>query len=102
MNPYCVMEVLPNHTYRVERSGQTSVQSEQHLKLYHASPDVVGQASPLPKPNRQPNYWGRTTQPREVEIFIQMRPEQEQFFLLLSIILKLLKLVYYIYKQKLL
>jgi len=25
VGPYCVVEVLPNHTYRVERSGQVSV-----------------------------------------------------------------------------
>jgi len=25
VGPYCVTEVLPNHTYRVERSGQTSL-----------------------------------------------------------------------------
>jgi len=44
---YCVVEMLPNHTYRVERSGQVLAQSEQRLKPYHASPDAVGQAPPL-------------------------------------------------------
>jgi len=61
VGPYCVVEVPPNHTNRVKRSGQVSVQSEQRLKPYHASPDAVGQAPPLLEPNRQPNHRGRTT-----------------------------------------
>jgi len=52
VGPYCVVEVPPNHTYCVERSGQTSVQSEQRLRLYHASLDTVGQASLFLEPNR--------------------------------------------------
>jgi len=32
VGPYCVVEVLPIHTYCVERSGQVSVQNEQRLK----------------------------------------------------------------------
>jgi len=56
---YCVVEVLPHHTYRVERSGQVSVQSEQCLKPYQASPDAVEQAQPLLEPNRQPTLEGQ-------------------------------------------
>jgi len=82
VGPYYVVEVLPNHTYRVERSGQTSVQSKQRLKPYHASPDAVGQALPLLEPNHQPNHRGRTTQPREVEIVIPRDTDQEQAALL--------------------
>jgi len=82
VGPYCVVEVLPNHTYRVERSGQVSVQSEQRLKPYHASPDAVGQAPPLLEPNRQPNHWGRTIRPREVEIVVPRETDQEQAALL--------------------
>jgi len=82
VSPYCVVEVLPNHTYRVERSGQVSVQSEQCLKPYHASPDAMGQAPPLLEPNRQPNHRGRTTQPREVEIIVPRETEQKQAALL--------------------
>jgi len=63
VGPYCVVEVLPNHTYRVERSGQVSVQSKQRLKPYHASPDAVGQAPPLLEPNRQPNHRGGSPNP---------------------------------------
>jgi len=75
VGPYCVVEVLPNHTYRVERSGQVSFQSEQRLKPYHASSDAVGQAPPLVEPNRQPNHRGRVTQPREVEIVVRREAE---------------------------
>jgi len=82
VDPYCVVEVLPNHTYHVERSGQVSVQSKQCLKPYHASPDAVGQAPPLLEPNRQPNQQGRVTQPREVEIVVRGEAEQEQAALL--------------------
>jgi len=76
------VEVLPNHTYRVERSGQASVRSEQRLKPYHASPDAVGQAPPLLEPYRQPNHRGKTTQPREVEIVFPRETDQEQAALL--------------------
>jgi len=82
VGPYCVVEVLPNYTYRVERSGQTSVQSEQRLKPYHASPDAVGQAPPLLERSQQPNHRGRATQPREVEIVVRRVAEQEQAALL--------------------
>jgi len=53
IEPHCVIEVLPNHTYRVERSEQVSVQSKQWLKPYEGSPDAAGQASPLMGPARQ-------------------------------------------------
>jgi len=76
------VEVLLNYTYRVERSGQVSVQSEQRLKPYHVSPDAVGQAPLLLEPNRQPNHRGRTTQPREVEIVVPRETDQEQAALL--------------------
>jgi len=34
VGPYCVIEVMANHTYKVERSGQVSVQNEARLKPY--------------------------------------------------------------------
>jgi len=43
VGPYCVIEVMPNHTYKVERLDQVSNQNEARLKLYRASPDAVGQ-----------------------------------------------------------
>jgi len=55
---YCVIEVIPNHTYKVERSGQVSVQNEARLKPYWASPDAAGQAPPLLEPARRPPMRG--------------------------------------------
>jgi len=45
VGPYAVVEVMPNHTYKLERSGQVSVQNETRLKPYWAA---VGEAPPLP------------------------------------------------------
>jgi len=61
VGPYCVLEVLLNHTYRVERSGQISVPSEQQLKPYYGSPEAAGQALPLLEPARQPITLGKVT-----------------------------------------
>jgi len=71
VGPYCVVEVLPNHTYRVERSGQISVQNEQRLKPYYGSPEAAGQAPPLLRPARQPISRRRRNRPRDCEIFIR-------------------------------
>jgi len=40
VGPYCVIEVLPNHTYRVKRSGQLSIQNEQRAT------QIVGDSHP--------------------------------------------------------
>jgi len=34
VGPYAVVEVMPNHTYKVERSGKVSIQNEARLKPY--------------------------------------------------------------------
>jgi len=47
VGPYAVVEVMPSHTYRLERSGQISVQNEVRLKPYWASPGTAGEAPPL-------------------------------------------------------
>ena len=44
VGPYAVVEVMPNHTSRLERSGQISVQNEARLKPYWASPGAAGEA----------------------------------------------------------
>jgi len=44
VGPYAVVEVMPNHTYRLERSGHVSVQNEVRLKPYWASPGAAGEA----------------------------------------------------------
>jgi len=71
VGPYCMIEVLPNHTYRVERSGQISVQNELWLKPYHGSPETAGQAPPLLEAACQPISRGRRNQPRDWEIFVR-------------------------------
>jgi len=40
VGPYCVIEVMPNHTYKVERSGQVSIQNEARVKPYWVSLDA--------------------------------------------------------------
>jgi len=47
VGPYAVVEVMPNHTYKLERSGQVSVQNEARLKPYWASPGAAGEAPPI-------------------------------------------------------
>jgi len=63
---YCVIEVMPNHTYKVERSGQVSIQNEARLKSYWASPDAAGQAPLLLKPARNPPMRGQGMAYREI------------------------------------
>jgi len=69
--PYCVIEVIPNHTYKMERSGQVSVQNEARLKPYWASPDAAGQAPSLLEPTRRPPMRGRGMAYREIEEILQ-------------------------------
>ena len=47
-----------NHTYLVERQGQSSIQSEARLKPYHACPEKLGQAPATLKPRRGPSIKG--------------------------------------------
>ena len=47
VGPYVVVEAMPNRTYKIERSGQVSIQNEARLKPYWASPDTVGEAPPV-------------------------------------------------------
>jgi len=61
VGPYAVVEVMPNHTYKIERSGQVSIQYEARLKLYWASPDAEGEALPLP-----PRCWSSRGRQRRV------------------------------------
>jgi len=53
VGPYVVVEAMPNHTYKIERSGPESIENEARLKPYWASPDAVGDAPPLLEPRRQ-------------------------------------------------
>jgi len=74
VGPYCVIEAMANHTYKVERFGQVSVQNEARLKPYWASPDAAGQTPPLLEPVRRPPMRGRGLAYRDVE---EVLPEQE-------------------------
>lgn len=76
MGPYRVVKVLPNHTYQVEHSRQISVQSEQRLEPYHASPDAVGQAPPAWSPIAN-SILGESKSTQGVEIFVWRRPEPD-------------------------
>ena len=44
VGPYEVVEAFQNHTYLLERLGQTTVQNERRLKLYRPCTERVGQA----------------------------------------------------------
>jgi len=44
---------MPNYTYKVEHSGQVSIQNVARLKSYWAIPDAAGQASLLLKPTHR-------------------------------------------------
>jgi len=60
---YCVVETLPNHTYKIEHFGQISVHNEVCSKPDWASPDAVGQALiSLLEPRRQPVARGQVRQ----------------------------------------
>ena len=56
--PYTVTRSWPNHTYQIERSGQTSIQNECRLKAYRPCPEEVGRAPVMLEPNRRPNMRG--------------------------------------------
>jgi len=69
VGPYAVVEVMPNHMYKLERSGQVSIQNETRLKPYWASPDAAGEAPPLLlEPRRQTTTRGRQRHRPEYEV----------------------------------
>jgi len=74
VSPYCVIEAMSNHTYKVERSGQVSFKNEARLQPYWASPDAAGQAPPLLEPARRPPMRGRGLAYRDIE---EVLPDQE-------------------------
>jgi len=66
-----VVEALPNHTYKIERSGQVSIQNEAHLKLHWANPDAVREAPLLLEPSTQTAMLDRVQHRPEYEVFVQ-------------------------------
>jgi len=75
VGPYCVTEVMPNHTYKVKRLGQVLIQNEARLNPYRSSPDAAGQAPPLLKPMHHPTTRGRARVDRELEVILQRLQE---------------------------
>ncbi|XP_067949612.1 uncharacterized protein [Watersipora subatra] len=55
---YQVLKAWGNQTYLVERQRQSSIQSEERLKLYHPCPERLGQAPATLEPRRGPNMKG--------------------------------------------
>ena len=58
VGPYHVLEAYDNHTYKIERQGQSSVQNEVRLKLYHPCAAEPGRAPVNLEAKRRPNMKG--------------------------------------------
>ena len=66
VGPYKVTKVWPNHTYKVERNGQASIQNEACLKPFNNCDEEVEQAPIILEPSRRPNMKGaRQSRPKE-------------------------------------
>jgi len=74
VGPYCVIEVMLNHPYKVVWSGQASIQNEARPQPYWVSSDTAGQAPLLLKPARRPPMRGQGMAYREIE---EVLPDQE-------------------------
>jgi len=72
VGPYAVVEVMPNHMYKLERSEQVSIRNEARLKLYWASLDAAGEAPPPPllEPKRQTTMCRRQRHRPEYEVVV--------------------------------
>ena len=60
IGPYRVLEVYPNHTYKLECRGQLSVEHERRLKRHRPTVNGRGHAAVRPEPRRRPNMRGGT------------------------------------------
>ena len=60
VGPYLVIRAFPNHTYKIRRQGQDSVQSEGRLKRYRPCQETNGQAPGSQELPRRPNMKGAT------------------------------------------
>ena len=58
VGPFRITEVKPNHTYKLKRDGQESIQNEVRLKPFVECVEEAGQAPFIPKPVRHPNMKG--------------------------------------------
>ena len=55
---FTVVRSWANHTYQIERQGQTSIQNEYRLKAFRPCPEEVGRAPVTLEPSRWPNMRG--------------------------------------------
>ena len=62
VGPYHVVEAYSNHMYKIERQGQSSVQNELRLKLYHSCTAEPGIAPVSLEARRRPNMRGAMKQ----------------------------------------
>jgi hypothetical protein len=75
VGPYKIIEARKNHTYRIERQGQSSVQNEGRLKLYRECTEPTGKAPTTLEPRRRPNMKGATRQqPKNAELLPEVPP----------------------------
>ncbi|XP_067947231.1 uncharacterized protein [Watersipora subatra] len=58
VGPFRITEVRPNHTYKLKRNGQESIQNEGRLKPFVECVEEGGQAPFIPEPVRHPNMKG--------------------------------------------
>ena len=65
VGPYEVLAAWGNHTYRIERQGQESVQHESRLKPYRACTEPLGQAPGTLEATRRPNMRGAVAHTRQ-------------------------------------
>ena len=80
VGPYEVIEAYGNHTYKIDKQGQSSVQSETRLKLYRPCEAESGRAPASLEPRRRPNMRGavkprsKEAMPGEAEITLDLPP----------------------------
>jgi transposase InsO family protein len=58
LGPFLVVAAYDNHTYRISRQGQESVQGERRLKLFRPGREPRGRAPMVLEPRRRPNMKG--------------------------------------------
>ena len=56
--PYTVVRSWANHTYKIERQGQVSIQNKCRLKAYRPRPEEIGRAPVTLEPTQRPNMRG--------------------------------------------
>ena len=65
IGPYKIIAVWPNHVYRVEKNGQSSVEHESRLKPFRACMNPCGCALALSEQRRLPDFRGKARTPKQ-------------------------------------